>query len=78
MRSAGSGYHDGELSLPAGHLDGDEGAVSGLLHELREELTITAEEEACRLAMVVHRAPEALGKGHSLQASDRLGEAEGR
>lgn len=61
MRRSGSGYHDGELSLPAGHLDGDEDAVGGLLRELWEELTITAERDSCRLAVVLHRAPESPG-----------------
>lgn len=59
LRRAGSGYHDGELSLPAGHLDGGEDALSGLLRELHEELTIRADPASCRLAVVLHRAPEA-------------------
>jgi 8-oxo-dGTP pyrophosphatase MutT (NUDIX family) len=58
MRRAGSGYHDGELSLPAGHLDGGEDALAGLVRELREELTIDVDPRACALATVLHRAPE--------------------
>lgn len=58
MRRSGTGYRDGELGLPAGHLDGGEDAVSGLLRELSEELTITADRESCRLATVMHRRPE--------------------
>lgn len=58
MRRAGSGYHDGELSLPAGHLDGGEHAVGGLIRELREELDIRVVPAACSLATVAHRAAE--------------------
>jgi len=61
LRRANSGYHDGELSLPAGHLDGGEDALGGLLRELREELMISAERDSCRLAVVLHRAPETAG-----------------
>ena len=61
MRRAGSGYHDGELGLPAGHLDGGEDAVSGLVRELREELTIEADPDSCALATVLHRAAEPSG-----------------
>jgi 8-oxo-dGTP pyrophosphatase MutT (NUDIX family) len=61
LRRAGSGYHDGELSLPAGHLDGGEDALSGLVRELREELTIGVDRDTCRLALVMHRPPEAPG-----------------
>jgi 8-oxo-dGTP diphosphatase len=61
MRRAGSGYHDGELGLPAGHLDGDEDAVRGLVRELREELTIEADPASCVLATVLHRAAEPAG-----------------
>src|SRR4051812_21359675 len=58
IRRAGSGYRDGQLSLPAGHLDGGEDAVSGLVRELREELGIAVQPTSCRLALVMHSAPE--------------------
>ena len=58
MRRAGSGYRDGELALPAGHLDGGEDAVSGLVRELAEEIGVRAEPGSCRLATVMHSAPE--------------------
>lgn len=57
MRRAGSGYHDGELSLPAGHVDGGEDVRSALVRELAEELEIAVSPEACRLGAVAHRAP---------------------
>jgi 8-oxo-dGTP diphosphatase len=58
MRRAGSGYRDGTLALPAGHLDGGEDAVSALVRELGEELGIAADPASCRLATVVHSGPE--------------------
>ena len=58
IRRAGSGYRDGALSLPAGHIDGGEDAKTALVRELAEELKITVEPEACQLSVVVHRAPE--------------------
>ncbi len=61
MRRAGSGYRDGQLSLPAGHLDGGEDAVSGMIRELREELDIVADPASCKLALTMHRAPEGAG-----------------
>jgi ADP-ribose pyrophosphatase YjhB (NUDIX family) len=57
MRRAGSGYKDGTLALPAGHLDGGEDAVAGLIRELREETGVEAPRSACRLATVVHSGP---------------------
>lgn len=58
MRRAGSGYHDGELSLPAGHLDGGEDVRTALVRELAEELGIVVDPGDCRLCVVAHRAPE--------------------
>jgi 8-oxo-dGTP diphosphatase len=58
MRRAGSGYRDGTLALPAGHLDGGEDAVSALVRELAEELGVAADPATCRLATVVHSGPE--------------------
>jgi 8-oxo-dGTP diphosphatase len=57
MRRAGSGYRDGTLALRAGHLDGGEDAVTGLVRELVEETGVVADRSACRLATVVHSAP---------------------
>ena len=58
LRRAGTRYRDGQLSVPAGHLDGGEDAVSGLLRELREEIVVEVDRSSCRLAVVMHRAPE--------------------
>ncbi len=58
IRRAATGYRDGQLSLPAGHLDGGEDAVAGLVRELREELGIEADPQSCRLALLMHSAPE--------------------
>lgn len=58
IRRAGTGYRDGQLSLPAGHLDGGEDAVSALVRELREELGVGADPQRCRLALLMHAAPE--------------------
>lgn len=61
LRRAATGYRDGQLSLPAGHLDGGEDAVTGLVRELREELGIAADPRGCRLALLMHSAPERAG-----------------
>jgi 8-oxo-dGTP diphosphatase len=58
MRRAGSGYRDGQLGLPSGHLDGDEDALQGLRRELREELAITVGPGQCALGTVLHRRRE--------------------
>ena len=66
MRRTGSGYRDGQLSLPAGHLDGGEDAVTGLVRELREELTIAVDPDSCHLMVTLHRAPETAGEDEYL------------
>lgn len=58
IRRAGSGYRDGQLSLPGGHLDGDEDAVHGLCRELYEELAIAVQPQHCELRTVLHRPRE--------------------
>ena len=58
IRRTGTGYRDGQLSLPAGHLDGGEDAVAGLVRELQEELGIEADPHSCHLALLMHSAPE--------------------
>jgi ADP-ribose pyrophosphatase YjhB (NUDIX family) len=61
LRRAGSGFHDGELSLPAGHVDEGEDALNAVVREIGEELLVTVEPEHCRLALTGHSAPERPG-----------------
>nr|WP_205706661.1 NUDIX domain-containing protein [Kineococcus vitellinus] len=58
LRRAGTTFRSGQMSLPAGHLEGGEDAVAGLLRELREEVRVEAVPADCRLALLVHSAPE--------------------
>jgi 8-oxo-dGTP pyrophosphatase MutT (NUDIX family) len=61
LRRAGSGYRDGQLAPPAGHLEAGEDLVGAVLRELREEAGVVGDPAGCRLATVVHSAPEYAG-----------------
>jgi 8-oxo-dGTP diphosphatase len=61
LRRAGSGFHDGELSLPAGHVDEGEYALSAVVREVAEELLVTVRPEDCTLALTGHSGPESPG-----------------
>jgi 8-oxo-dGTP pyrophosphatase MutT (NUDIX family) len=61
LRRAGSGFHDGELSLPAGHVDEGEDALTAVVREIGEELLVEVEPSACALALTGHSAPERPG-----------------
>jgi 8-oxo-dGTP pyrophosphatase MutT (NUDIX family) len=54
QRRAGTGYRDGELSLPAGHIEPGESATAALLREAREETGLDLDRAAVRLALVQH------------------------
>ena len=61
LRRAGSGFHDGELSLPAGHVDEGEDALTAVVREVAEELRLTVEPSDCALALTGHSGPERPG-----------------
>jgi ADP-ribose pyrophosphatase YjhB (NUDIX family) len=61
LRRAGSGFHDGELSLPAGHVDEGEDALSAVVREVGEELLVRVRPEDCTLVLTGHSAPERPG-----------------
>ncbi|HYP45391.1 MAG TPA: NUDIX domain-containing protein [Propionibacteriaceae bacterium] len=61
LRRAGSGFHDGELSLPAGHVDEGEDALSAVIREVAEELRVRIQPTDCALALTGHSAPERPG-----------------
>lgn len=54
-RRANTGYQDGKYSLPAGHLDGDELATTGIIREAKEEIGIDLLPEDVSLVHTCHR-----------------------
>ena len=58
LRRTGSGFHDGELALPAGHVDEGESALAAIVRELAEEVVIDVRPQDCRLALTGHSGPE--------------------
>ncbi len=54
-RRSHTGFHDGEYSVPAGHLQGDETLAQALIRETKEEIGIDLEKENLKLAHVLHR-----------------------
>ncbi|OGL87611.1 NUDIX hydrolase [Candidatus Uhrbacteria bacterium RIFCSPLOWO2_02_FULL_49_11] len=55
LKRLNTGYEDGNYSVPAGHLDGDEKATTALLREAREEIGITLQEDLLCMVHVMHR-----------------------
>ena len=51
-RRFNTGYMDGYYSLPAGHLDGGESLVEGMIREAKEEVDITVLPEDMKLVHV--------------------------
>ena len=55
LKRANTGYHDGEYSLPAGHVDGGEPAIQAAMREVKEEVGVTVEPGDLRLVHTMHR-----------------------
>lgn len=54
-RRYNTGFHDGEYSFPAGHLDGGETLTQALVREAREEIGVGLDLGNLELAHVMHR-----------------------
>ncbi|MQY03590.1 NUDIX hydrolase [Actinomadura macrotermitis] len=54
LERQGTGYCDGQLHLPSGHLEAGETLIEGAVRELGEEVGVRAAAVDLRLAAVVH------------------------
>ncbi|MSU75003.1 MAG: NUDIX domain-containing protein [Candidatus Magasanikbacteria bacterium] len=55
LRRFNTGYEDGNYSVPAGHLDGDESVITAVVRETKEETGITIDPKNIRVVHVMHR-----------------------
>lgn len=55
LRRFNTGYRDGEYSVPAGHLDGNETVVAAAIREAREEIGVRMDGQDVIFSSVMHR-----------------------
>jgi 8-oxo-dGTP diphosphatase len=58
LRRFNTGYRDGEYSVPAGHLDGDETVVTAAIREASEEIGLQLDADNIVFSSVMHRMEE--------------------
>lgn len=58
LRRANAGYEDGNYSVPAGHLDGNETVIDAVIREAREEVGIVLVPSDITVVGVMHRRAE--------------------
>ena len=55
LQRKNTGFQDGNYSLPAGHVDGNERLVDSMIREAKEEIGMDLFEEDLKLVHVMHR-----------------------
>ena len=58
LRRFQTGYEDGNYSVPAGHVDGDEAMTMSMIREAQEEANITIQPDDLTVVHVMHRYKE--------------------
>jgi 8-oxo-dGTP diphosphatase len=77
-RRHNTGYEDGSLHLPAGHLEGGESLITALLREAWEELGILIDPSHPRLVHVVHHSAGGGRLSFFFEVTDWKGEVTNR
>ncbi|MBN2100594.1 NUDIX domain-containing protein [Candidatus Dojkabacteria bacterium] len=58
IRRYNTGWHDGDFTLPAGHVKSGESALQTSIREAKEEIGVTIIPEDTELAHIIHRNKE--------------------
>ncbi|MBA4741280.1 MAG: NUDIX domain-containing protein [Azoarcus sp.] len=74
MRRAGTGFFDGQWSLPGGHVEDGESLCAAACRELAEEVGIFVVHDALEMLGVIHRKSDTNRIDFFLRASNWSGE----
>lgn len=61
LRRANTGFHDGDYSLPAGHVEAGETFTNALVREAKEEIGVSIDSNMARVVHIMHRKSDADG-----------------
>lgn len=74
LRRFNTGYADGQYSVPAGHLDGNETVIAAAAREAEEEVGVQLEADCIHYSSIMHRKDGDERVDFFLSVSEWIGE----